>query len=902
MIQTTPTSFVGAIPDAQTLGLNLSSLANNGQSSAGGIVFSVLPGAALTLTALGNLQAQLTSATAIAVTIDSAYNIVKTLPVPLVVGQAFNFQLSPAVSAVTLSFTDSSVTLVGANTTPASAQRWYQGAITQIYSNVGIATTIGTSFVSLAQIGATNGYTVTLLNNLIVPILSNLIFLNVTTGTLPSGWYPITQVTSSSAFTIAAPVSTTAWTATVATIGTVLRAPTTYSPLVTITAYPVLSLGSFTGGLSPSLVGLGNVDNTSDLNKPVSIAQAAINATLAPLNSPAFTGTVTGITAASVGLGNVNNTSDANKPVSSLQATALALKTNVADLIAAAGAALMGWIQIGVGAIFRLVRDKLREQVSVKDFGAIGDGVTDDTAAIQAAINTGVLIIFPYGIYKITTPITYTGRVLIRGNNSTILGDGQSFNFLNASNSDITDIKFLPVTVPFTILRDPSVWNAVPAQVVQSFQGYMPSSQDADIWSGLSASIQAQQSVRPYQRPGIWFRSNSATPNTNVNVANITGYGTSVVFEGYQYSTVRNCSVGGNTGAGTVNFYNALSFDTTGTNLGYTLARGIGNKVINNNLPYGSYCGAVFYGNDLFVMSGNNAYLNGESGLKTFQHDGTYPNAVANTHGVISGNNTYYNYYDGIDAGSVYGVAGYLLSYNAVTGNSCFNNRASGITVAQSQYGTVSGNTCGQNGNFGINATCQYSSVTGNSCSGNSMFSSTGINNQWGTAQSYELLVNGDGNASTGNICYTSYLPNTYGYVHAGNVGAAPTVGFEGTDAGNAVMGLTTALYVSPTIPNTSANLSGKTGKINSGISVTLPSLNTFVTVVGSTTGMILLRDNTSGGTALFLFDPLVALVTVSNTIPGLVAQSSGGNFQLEVTSGTVPRNIGYLALLTQYS
>ena len=46
----------------------------------------------------------------------------------------------------------------------------------------------------------------------------------------------------------------------------------------------------------------------------------------APLASPAFTGTVSGITAGMVDLGNVDNTSDANKPVSSAQQTALGLR------------------------------------------------------------------------------------------------------------------------------------------------------------------------------------------------------------------------------------------------------------------------------------------------------------------------------------------------------------------------------------------------------------------------------------------------------------------------------------------------------------------------------------------------------------------------------------------------
>lgn len=70
-------------------------------------------------------------------------------------------------------------------------------------------------------------------------------------------------------------------------------------------------------------VGLANVDNTSDANKPISTAvQTALNAK-APINSPTFTGTVSGITKAMVGLGNVDNTSDADKPVSSAQQAAI---------------------------------------------------------------------------------------------------------------------------------------------------------------------------------------------------------------------------------------------------------------------------------------------------------------------------------------------------------------------------------------------------------------------------------------------------------------------------------------------------------------------------------------------------------------------------------------------------
>jgi hypothetical protein len=132
-------------------------------------------------------------------------------------------------------------------------------------------------------------------------------------------------------------------------------------------------------------IGLGAVNNTQDSEKPVSTAQATAIATAkseaissaasaadtkvsthnssttnvhgisdtsalatktyadaigttatnaialkAPIASPTFTGTVSGITSSMVGLGNVNNTADSAKPVSTAQQTALDAKLNLA--------------------------------------------------------------------------------------------------------------------------------------------------------------------------------------------------------------------------------------------------------------------------------------------------------------------------------------------------------------------------------------------------------------------------------------------------------------------------------------------------------------------------------------------------------------------------------------------
>ena len=89
--------------------------------------------------------------------------------------------------------------------------------------------------------------------------------------------------------------------------------------------------------LDKSAVGLGNADNTNDLNKPISTAtQAALDTKATTTALDAHTSNTSNphsVTKAQVGLGNADNTSDANKPVSTAQQTALNAKANASDTV-----------------------------------------------------------------------------------------------------------------------------------------------------------------------------------------------------------------------------------------------------------------------------------------------------------------------------------------------------------------------------------------------------------------------------------------------------------------------------------------------------------------------------------------------------------------------------------------
>ena len=165
------------------------------------------------------------------------------------------------------------------------------------------------------------------------------------------------------------------------------------------------------------------------------------------------------------------------------------------------------------------LQDKLAQTLSVKDFGAVGDGVVDDTAAIQAAIDSITLagtLHFPQGVYKITSTISILGNT----RNITCVGDN-------------------------------GVESIVPG-------GALLASAPVIQWHGANNGVMfLLDSVEGTQIERIAFQ----TYTTNVNVIQITGvYGIRYINKSScRFSTIRNCSFR--------NLYAGVHYYDDGTNV-----------------------------------------------------------------------------------------------------------------------------------------------------------------------------------------------------------------------------------------------------------------------------------------------------------------------------------------------
>jgi hypothetical protein len=214
---------------------------------------------------------------------------------------------------------------------------------------------------------------------------------------------------------------------------------------------------TFTGtvsGIDKTMVGLGNVDNTTDAGKPVStatqtaldlkLASATAASTYAPIASPTFTGTVSGITKTMVGLANVDNTTDANKPVSTATQTALDLK------LASATAATTYETITNVALKAPIASPTFTGTVSGITATMVGLGSVDNTSDAAKPISTATQTALDARIAK--SLVDAKGDLIVASADNTVarLGVGTNGYLLTANSSATNGVEWAaaPVSLP----------------------------------------------------------------------------------------------------------------------------------------------------------------------------------------------------------------------------------------------------------------------------------------------------------------------------------------------------------------------------------------------------------------------------------------------------------------------
>ncbi|RQV56087.1 glycosyl hydrolase family 28-related protein [Burkholderia cenocepacia] len=190
-----------------------------------------------------------------------------------------------------------------------------------------------------------------------------------------------------------------------------------------------------TGGNGASLTLIGNGSTTPSktiraTSGSLNIVNDAYSAVIATLTDSGSFSTA----------GGINNTGIGGSTPSTGAFTALSASTANPSLL---------YNQGGTGAVNRSYQSKFQESISVKDFGATGNGSTDDTASIQAAVNAacsagGAVVNVPPGTYKIASTVTINCSYV------TLRGAGKNVSTF-ASSSTTADTLVIGSTAPSAI-------------------------------------------------------------------------------------------------------------------------------------------------------------------------------------------------------------------------------------------------------------------------------------------------------------------------------------------------------------------------------------------------------------------------------------------------------------------
>jgi len=333
--------------------------------------------------------------------------------------------------------------------------------------------------------------------------------------------------------------------------------------------------------------------------------------------------------------------------------------------------------------------------VNVLDYGATGDGTTDDTAAIQAAIDAGGHVYLPSGTYSVTG-LTLDDNLVLSGDgpDTIILGDG-NISVITASSKTYFTVRDMTIkrtngvsgspinqTVVLTSCGRFLVDNVVFDGASSTYGGYL------SIRGAYNATVNG---CRFINKAGFAMTSSdettSGTWSANCVISNCVKEGGAT--QGMNLYYVRNTT-----------FDNCVSFGSTSTyGCGFLIEYECENIAVNNCVAYdntrdGFYIeGNVANGVRNVTLTNCTAYNNGEAGL----------NLDANFRNISVVGGTYRDNVTSFVAGTGNGIMAASNTGLTVTGASITGNTGNGIRWYGTPYmGSFNGNLIRDNGAYGI--------------------------------------------------------------------------------------------------------------------------------------------------------------------------------------------------------
>jgi hypothetical protein len=196
--------------------------------------------------------------------------------------------------------------------------------------------------------------------------------------------------------------------------------------------------------------------DVTDFNTAVS---GLVSGIYAPLNSPTFTGTVNGITKSMVGLGNVDNTSDTDKPISIATQSGLNLKASLA------GAIFTGSVTIPSGTGNFNILTVNNTGVSLSGHSHISSNITDFNSSVSGLLDvkslvqgTGIGIANNLGVQTISVTGIPSSLITDLGNVATTQVIGRTGVAL--SYDSVNDIMYIDTT-GVSLIGHTHVWNNI---------------------------------------------------------------------------------------------------------------------------------------------------------------------------------------------------------------------------------------------------------------------------------------------------------------------------------------------------------------------------------------------------------------------------------------------------------